>query len=139
MPTVTYTGSQHRRRNNDVTMSDWVRGEPREVSDEWVAHWGSRLGDDFRIEGAHTDLGNDGIPDSGWTKANIMSWLDSNGATVGGGFKTKSTLLEMVEEVLNPTPVAEPIAEAVEEPIVEEVVEEPAAEAVETVETGDDE
>lgn len=82
-------------------------------------------------EGVHADLGGDGLPDSAWTKAKITEWLTGQGVHVGGGFKTKMTLLDMVEGVLNPAPVAEPVVEAVEEPVVEE----PVAEA----ETGDDE
>jgi len=132
VPTVTYIGKQDRRSNLDASMPDWVRGKVFTVSDEWVATWKNRLSPDFVIEGAHADLGNDGIPDSAWTKAKITEWLTGQGTNVGGGFKTKSTLLEMVEGVLNPTPVAEPV--------VEEAVEEiPVEEAVETTETGDEE
>ena len=132
MPTVTYTGAQKRRRNLDASMPDWVRGVAHEVSDEWVAHWGARLEADFKVEGAHADLLGDGIPDSEWTKAKITDWLKSNGVKVSGGFKTKMTLLDMVEGVLNPEPVVEPV--------VEEAVEEiPVEEAVETTETGDEE
>lgn len=132
MPTVTYIGKQDRRSNLDASMPDWVRGKVFTVSDEWVATWKNRLSPDFVIEGAHEDLGNDGIPDSAWTKAKITEWLTGKGTQVGGGFKTKTTLLEMVEGVLNPTPVAEPV--------VEEAVEEiPVEEAVETTETGDEE
>ena len=132
MPTVTYIGAQKRRRNLDASMPDWVRGVAHEVSDEWVAHWGARLGADFKVEGAHADLLGDGIPDSEWTKAKITDWLKSNGVKVSGGFKTKMTLLDMVEGVLNPEPVVEPV--------VEEAVEEiPVEEAVETTETGDEE
>jgi len=132
VPTVTYIGKQDRRSNLDASMPDWVRGKVFTVSDEWVATWKNRLSPDFVIEGAHEDLGNDGIPDSAWTKAKITEWLTGKGTQVGGGFKTKTTLLEMVEGVLNPTPVAEPV--------VEEAVEEiPVEEAVETTETGDEE
>ena len=132
MPTVTYTGAQKRRRNLDASMPDWVRGVAHEVSDERVAHWGARLGADLKVEGAHADLLGDGIPDSEWTKAKITDWLKSNGVKVSGGFKTKMTLLDMVEGVLNPEPVVEPV--------VEEAVEEiPVEEAVETTETGDEE
>ena len=132
MPTVTYTGAQKRRRNLDASMPDWVRGVAHEVSDEWVALWGARLGPDFTVVGAHADLLNDGIPDSEWTKAKITDWLKANGVEVSGSFKTKMKLLDMVEDVLNPKPVVEPV--------VEEAVEEiPVEEAVETTETGDEE
>jgi hypothetical protein len=135
VPTVTYIGKQDRRRNNDASMPDWVRGIPQEVSDDWVARNGNRLSADFVIAGAHEDLGSDGIPDSAWTKAKITEWLTGQGVHVGGGFKTKMTLLDMVEGVLNPTPVAEPVVE--EAPVEEAPVEEPAEEVVETI--GDDE
>ena len=131
MPTVTYIGAQDRRRNNDVSMPDWVRGIPQEVTDDWVARNGNRLSADFVIAGAHKDLGGDGIPDSAWTKAKITEWLKEQGVHVGGGFKTKMTLLDMVEGVLNPAPVAET---AVEEAPVEE-----PAEVIETETIGDDE
>jgi hypothetical protein len=116
-------------------MSDWVRNRPYTVSDSWLVEWKSRLSADFKIEGAHEDLGNDGVPDSAWTKAKITEWLTSKGTHVGGGFKTKTTLLEMVEGVLNPTPVAEPVVEEA----VEEVPVEEAVETTETTETGDEE
>ena len=63
-----------------------------------------------------------------WTKAKIVEWLEDNGSSVGGGYRTKTKLLELVDEVLNPpAPVAEP------------VVEEAPVEETETETEGDDE
>jgi len=99
-------------------------------------HW--LLKDDYIIEGdeaPHSDAGNDGIPDSQWRKADIMAWLDDNGIPIAGGYKTKSSLLSLVEEALSPAPVEESVVEAAEvvesiaeEPVVEEAVVEPVVE-----------
>ena len=102
-----------------------------EVTQGWLDQWRHSLKGDFTItddESPHLDGGNDGIPDSGWRKAEIMSWLDENRITIGGGYRTKSYLLSLVEEALSPAPVEEPIVEAESEAIevieaVEEVVE----------------
>ncbi len=137
MPTVTYTGSLYTKACRVPGLPDWQRGRPVEMSQELLNEWRHTLKGSFVIkgdEGVHADLGADGIPDSAWTKAKITEWLTGQGVHVGGGFKTKMTLLDMVEGVLNPAPVAEPVVE-------EAPVEEPAEEVVETeTETiGDDE
>ena len=134
MPTVTYTGPLYTKTCRVPGLPDWQRGRPVEMSQQLLNDWRHTIKGSFMIdgdEGVHADLGGDGIPDSAWTKAKITEWLTGQGVHVGGGFKTKMTLLDMVEGVLNPAPVAEPVVEAVEEPVVEE----PVAEA----ETGDDE
>jgi hypothetical protein len=118
-----------------------IRGTPMDVSQEWLdANRGSLANKWWRIDGdtgITIDAGDDGIPDSGWTKKDITAWLKGRGETVGG-YATKSKLLGMVELILNP-PAPEPV---VEEPVVEEpVVEEPVVEEVaeETEITGDEE
>jgi hypothetical protein len=115
----------------------WVRGEPVEVSQSWLDKNSIYRGDAQYIiegdEGVTADQGNDGIPDSGWTKRDISAWLKGKGEVVSG-YNTKSKLLDMVESVLNP-PAPEP------EPVVEEapvVVEIPVEEAVEEIITGDE-
>jgi len=88
------------------------------------------MGDGMRIEGdeaLHSDALNDGIPDSGWRKAQIETWLNTYGVTVPGGYKTKSSLLSIVDTVLSPA--AEEEIEP--EPLVEETVDEIIQEAVE--------
>ena len=107
------------------------RGVPMEVSQEWLDAYRNRLSPKWwKVEGdagITVDAGNDGIPDSGWTKKDITAWLEARGETVGG-YATKSKLLGMVDLSLNP-PAPEP---GVEEPVVEE----PVAEETET--TGDE-
>ena len=108
-----------------------IRGTPMDVSQEWLdANRGSLANKWWRIDGdtgITVDAGNDGIPDSGWTKKDITAWLGERGETVSG-YATKSKLLGMVDLILNP-PAPEPV---VEEPVVEE----PVAEETET--TGDE-
>jgi len=109
-----------------------LRGTPMEVSQEWLdANRCSLMNNKWwRIDGdtgITVDAGNDGIPDSGWTKKDITAWLEERGETVGG-YATKSKLLGMVDLILNP-PAPEPV---VEEPVAEE----PVAEETET--TGDE-
>lgn len=136
MPTVTYTGPWYSRPSRDVTMPEWVRGRSVEVSQAWLDEWRHTLGDGYRIDG--DDGGSDGIPDENWNRPEIVEWLSSQGVDLGIGYKTKSTLLGMVDGVLNPAPVVEPVVEeTVEEEIVveEPVVEEPVVE--ETVEIDD--
>lgn len=104
----------------------WIRGEPVEVSQQWLDQERRRLKPQFfRIEGdagLTVDEGNDGIPDAGWTKKDISAWLKAQGVEFGG-YATKAKLLGLVEETLNP-PAPEPEPVAVEEPVAEEAVEE---------------
>jgi predicted metal-dependent RNase len=113
------------RRRTDLS-GQWIRGEPVEVSQEWLNHQRNRLlSQYFRIEGdagVTVDAGNDGIPDSGWTKKDISAWLKAKGVEFSG-YATKSQLLGLVEETLNP-PAPEPEPATVEEPVAEEAVEE---------------
>ena len=115
MPTVTYSGPLYTKACRVPGLPDWKRGCPVEMSQQLLNDWRHTLKGSFMIEGdegVHADLGGDGIPDSAWTKAKITEWLTGQGVHVGGGFKTKMTLLDMVEDVLNPAPVEEPVAEA---------------------------
>lgn len=89
------------------------------------------MGDGMRIEGdelLHSDALGDGIPDSGWRKVQIETWLKSYGVTVPGGYKTKSSLLSIVDTVLSPAAEEEiepePLAEEVVDEIIEEAIEE---------------
>ena len=129
MPTVTYTGPWYSRTSRDVTMPEWVRGRSVEVSQTWLDEWRHTLGDGYRIDG--DDGGSDGIPDENWNRPEIVEWLSNQGVDLGIGYKTKSTLLGMVDGVLNPAPVVEPVVEEIVEETVEELVEEPAEEIVE--------
>ena len=86
MPTVTYTGPFYTSRNPDVYLPAFIRGQAVEVSQGWLDTWRRKLGDNHLIEGdagVHVDLGDDGIPDTGWTKAEIVAWLSGVGVDVG--------------------------------------------------------
>jgi len=112
------------RRRMDIA-GEWIRGETVEVSQAWLDEHRFRLRPQFFVihddAGVTVDAGNDGLPDSGWTKKDISAWLKGKGEVVGG-YNTKSKLLDMVGTVLNlPAPEPEPV---VEEVPVEEAVEE---------------
>tara|TARA_R110002020_G_scaffold201043_5_gene403495 strand:+ start:2610 stop:3053 length:444 start_codon:yes stop_codon:yes gene_type:complete len=134
MPIVIYRGKLYSKAGRVPGFPDWLRDRRVEMSQAVLNEWRHTLlpPSDFLIEGDNgIDLGDDGIPDEGWTKARIQNWLLEQGATVPGGYKTKTSLLNMVEGVLNPAPVEETVVEeaVVEEPVVEEpVVEEPVVE-----------
>ncbi len=131
MPTITSLGPYHTRTVPGMRRTYAERNVPMEVSQEWLDAYRNRLSPKWwKVEGdagITVDAGNDGIPDSGWTKKDITVWLEGRGETVGG-YATKSKLLGMVDLILNP-PAPEPV---VEEPVVEE----PVAEETET--TGDE-
>ena len=97
------------RRRTDMS-GQWVRGEPVEVSQSWLdRHRHSMAPSQFRIEGdagITVDEGDDGIPDEGWTKKDISAWLKGKGSEVSG-YMTKTKMLDMVGNVLNPKAVEE--------------------------------
>ena len=127
MPTVTFLGPLMYRRRMDKS-GNWVRGIKTPVNQKWLNKWRHILTPEtFRIEGDEgvtVDAGNDGIPDSGWTKKDIGAWLKGKGETVSG-YTTKSKLLDMVKTTLSP-PAPEPVVEEVlvEETIIEDPVDE---------------
>ncbi len=99
-----------------------IRGEANEVSQAWLNKWRIRLDPaNWLIEGDEetpsVDKGNDGIPDAGWKRADILAWLSTNGV-VPSGYTTKGRALELVGEFLNPALGEEQIQ--VEEALVEE-------------------
>lgn len=103
-----------------------IRREPLEVTQEFLNEYRHRFSAKWWIiegdnpEPVTTDLGEDGLPDEGWTRKDITAWLKDNGATVGK-YATKGTLLGMVENVLNPEPTPEPVPEPEEPaPVAEE-------------------
>jgi hypothetical protein len=138
VPTVTSLGPFYERRV-PCTRLVAIRQQPLEVTQEFLNEYRHRFSAKWwRIEGDNpepvtTDLGEDGLPDEGWTRKDITAWLKDNGATVGK-YATKATLLGMVENVLNPEPAPEPVPEP-EEPAT--VAEEPA-EAQPEPTTGDE-
>ena len=127
MPYLTYKGPFYERRSPDRTVPSFKRGDRREVTQEWLNAHRRKISDMAYLiegdEGVHLDAGSDGIPDMGWTKAKIVEWLEDNGSSVGGGYRTKSKLLEMVDVVLNPPAPVPDVPSEVEE-AVDEIVEE---------------
>ena len=148
MPTLRYNGPSFYGRCPDPATGDFTRGEEREVTQSWVDEWRRNLGaPKFTLigdEGVTVDAGLDGIPDAGWKNADIKAWLAERDITLSRGYTTKSGLLALVEEHLNPpisTPVVvEEVVEEMIEEVVEEVVEEPllTTETTETTETTDE-
>lgn len=125
MPYVTYKGPWYSNRNPDVKEPDFIRGDRREVSQAWLDQHRRRLGEKYLIEGdepAHRDEGNDGIPDASWRRNEIVNWLNAYGVDLAGGYKTKSSLLSLVDVVLSPE-VEEELEISTEEEVVEEEVE----------------
>ena len=124
MPTVTYIGRSWSTRNVDPTHPDFIRNEPREVTSAWMDRYFVRFGPDYLIEGYEppvgesVDIGNDGIPDEGWSRKDISAWLAKYDIKPKG-YATKSTLLELVATVMSPDGVEETEA-LVEESIEEE-------------------
>jgi hypothetical protein len=144
LPQVRFLGPHYETRSagKDVVFprAQWV-----DVSQKWMDDNRFHMGENFEIEGdeAPTHDDGDGLPDSGWRRPDIITWLDEQGVSLGLGYKTKSALLGIVEQHLNP-PAPEPIVEVVEpevevveeivEEVIEEIVEEPAKEEAEKTE-----
>lgn len=144
MPQVRFLGPHYETRSagKDVVFprAQWI-----EVSQEWMDVNRFHMGENFEIEGdeAPTHDDGDGIPDSGWRRPDIITWLEEQNVSLGLGYKTKSALLGLVEQHLNPpapepvVEVAEPEEEVVEElveEVIEEVIEEPVEEEAEIIE-----
>jgi len=125
---VTYLGPSYSVTLDGPTSR--IRGEANEVSQDWLNKWRVRLDPaNWLIEGDEetpsVDEGNDGIPDAGWNRKDILAWLSSNGVVLNG-YTAKGRALEMVAEHLNPALDEEQVQ-------VEEVLEE------EQPQDGDDE
>ena len=128
MPQLTYLGPSYSIKLDKKEHR--LRGVTEEVSQEWLNLWRNRLDAKYwRIEGDEpsptVDAGNDGVPDTGWNRKDILAWLSSNGVALNG-YTAKGRALEMVAEHLNPALDEEQVQ-------VEEVLEE------EQPQDGDDE
>jgi hypothetical protein len=138
MPTVRYNGPSFYRRSPDAYSPDFTRGEVREVTQAWVDEFSRYLVTPyFTVEGSeavHRDEGNDGIPDASWRRGAIVKRLGEQGVDLSGSYRTKTSLLAMVDSHLNP-PIVEP--EVIEEPVIEEEVIEEVIEEVVVEETTD--
>lgn len=115
LPTITSLGPYFERAVPGMKRTVCLRGVPFEVTQEWLdQHRTSLTAKYWRIDGdagVTVDNGNDGVPDEGWTKKDIVAWMTGQGLEVGG-YATKATLLKSVAAFLNPEPVAEPVEEA---------------------------
>jgi hypothetical protein len=127
VPTVTYNGPYYEARRKD-TCEPWLRGQPVEVSQEWLEANRKALRRNFTIEGdepATVDLQDDGIPDVAWNRKDILKWLKDNEVKTGSTYLTKTAALALVESYLNP-------------PVEVEEVKEDLSIADDTTETGDE-
>ena len=104
MPTVTYTGPFFERRRRDSPTS-WIRGDSVDVTQEWLNEWRNTLPTKHFLiegdEGVTVDGDNDGIPDNGWSRKDILKWLTDNGVSKGSGYLTKTAALALVKGHLN--------------------------------------
>lgn len=104
MPTVTFLGPFFERPMRH-TMGMWTRGEVVEVTQEWVNEWRHTLPTSlFLIEGEEevtTDAGDDGLPDTGWSRKDILAWMNTNDISTGSGYLTKTAALKLIEESLS--------------------------------------
>lgn len=127
MPKVTYNGPYYEARRKD-TCEPWLRGQPVEVSQEWLEANRKALRRNFTIEGdepATVDLQDDGIPDVAWNRKDILKWLKDNEVKTGSTYLTKTAALALVESYLNP-------------PVEVEEVKEDLSIVDDTTETGDE-
>ena len=109
LPTVTYIGRSYSIPSKDPSHPAWIRGERREVTTAWLDKWSSRLSDTlFKIEDYEKtiDINQDGVPDEGWSRKDILTWL-AKYEIKPNGYATKSKLLELVATVMSPDGVAE--------------------------------
>ena len=109
LPTIVYPGPLPQRRTECGT---FYRGRPVEITDaELLLVQGQVKNGYLKLVGEPTELpavadetvdaGNDGIPDEGWTRNDIIEWLKTREVRTRAGL-TKAQLLTRVEEYLNP-------------------------------------
>jgi len=107
LPTITYKGSR-RTGANMGRLGWWIWGESRQVTVEWLEqHRVAVDGPEFIIEGHSfeeltNDENNDGTPDMGWTKGDILAWMEDNGVNGASSLSTKKKLLGAIDAHLNP-------------------------------------
>jgi hypothetical protein len=115
MPTVRYIGPK--KAGFNAGPLGWFDYKvPREVSQEWMERFHSRLNSAlYEVTGYSpskpapsklevveetVDEGDDGIPDNGWLKNDIVEWLEARNVEIKAG-TTKRVLLRQVEELNN--------------------------------------
>ena len=101
---MTFLGPFFERRRRDSHES-WIRNTPVEVSQAWLDEWRHALPlSQFLIEGEEevtTDAGNDGLPDTGWSRKDILAWMNTNDISTGNGYLTKTAALKLIEQSLS--------------------------------------
>ena len=104
MPTVTFLGPFFERPMRHG-IGVWTRGKVNQVTQAWLDEWRHSLpASHFLIESEEVttiDAGNDGLPDSGWSRKNILDWMNNNEVSTGSGYLTKTAALKLVEEHLS--------------------------------------
>jgi hypothetical protein len=100
---------------------EWTRGEPRLVSQAWMDNFRNHLpADRFLVEDDELPTtGKDGIPDRSWKVKDIRAWLSDYNMNPKG-YATKTSLLSLVNDALNPAKAEEVVAEAEEQAEVPE-------------------
>lgn len=123
-----FLGPYNVRRSPCGRSEDFFRGIPRNVTQAWLDQWRRSLPDShWLIEGdagpvsETVDAGNDGVPDSGWTRKDIMNWLTKYDANPSR-YATKTQLLVIVNTLMNPDLIEE-VADVTDEPMIEENIE----------------
>ena len=117
LPQVVYDGPLPTQR---VGFGTLIRGQVHEVSQEALDTFRHKLtncriwGEESSTPVASEDAGLDGIPDSGWTRNDIISWLTERDVPTRAGL-TKAQLLSRVEAHLNPVEEEEVIEESISE------------------------
>jgi len=106
LPTITYKGPR-RSGANMGRLGWWIWGKPVDVSSEWLdTNRAAVDGADFVIEGhafETVDLGNDGLPDMGWKKGDILTYMEENGIEGASSLSTKKKLVAAIDAHLNPS------------------------------------
>ena len=122
MPQVTFLGPFYSRRYPDGK-GEFIRNKPVFMTQAWVDLYRRHLPSvKFLITGDEMptqDEGNDGIPDKSWKVKDIRQWLDGYDMDPAG-YVTKGSLLQLVDNALNPTIAEEVVEEAEEQTEVEE-------------------
>ena len=123
-----FLGPYNVRRSPCGRSEDFFRGIPRNVTQAWLDQWRRALpASHWLIEGdagpvsETVDAGNDGVPDSGWTRKDIMNWLNKYDA-IPSRYATKTQLLVIVNTLMNPDLIEE-VADVTDEPMIEENIE----------------
>ncbi len=99
MPIIRYRGRWPQIR---TSFGDFTRGQSVEVSQDFLdenrGHFDLNI---YEISGEEkaasvsNDIGNDGIPDEGWTRKEIIEYCEANNIPVRAGL-TKAKLIERI-------------------------------------------